>query len=379
MRNSIRKKLFLGFFTIIAVICITSCKGREVPEIGDVLKSTEKEETPVAQHKTVGVLMPNKTEKRWEDDASNIVMNLEKLGYETKTEFAVNNSYTQARQIGKMLEEGIDCLVICPVNPEILLEVLEEAKKKQVPVIAYDRLLMDTDAVSYYASFDNESVGISMGTYIKEKEDLDSVRKKHESKTIEFFMGSPDDNNAIKVYDGIMSVLKPYLEDGTLVVKSERVEFEDTCIMRWSKYLAEKDLIYTLRSKYKDSDVDILCCANDSIASGVIAALEQEGYGQENWPLITGQDAEISTVKEIIKGRQTMTVFKDTRILADKCATMVQTVLEQTEPEINNRTSYDNGVLKVPSYLCTTMAVDVENYKEILIDSGYYTENQLKD
>ena len=127
----------------------------------------------------------------------------------------------------------------------------------------------------------------------------------------------------------------------------------------------------------EDSDIDILCCANDSIAGGVIAALEKEGYGKENWPIITGQDAQISTVKEIMKGRQSMTVFKDTRILADKCVGMVQAVLEQTEPEINNRNSYHNGVITVPSYLCTTMTVDVENYREILIDSGYYKENQL--
>ena len=158
MRNSVRKNLFLGFCTLIAVIFCTSYGGRKVPEIGEILISTEEKEIPVAQDKVVGVFMPNKTEERWENDANNIVKNLENLGYETKTEFAVNNSYTQERQIRNMLEKGIDCMVICPVNSQILLDVLKEAKEKQVPVIAYDRMLMDTDAVSYYASFDNESI-----------------------------------------------------------------------------------------------------------------------------------------------------------------------------------------------------------------------------
>lgn len=377
MSKSVRKKIILGVCTLITVALCTSCGGRKVPEIGENLVSTEEREIPVAQDEVIGVLLPNKTDERWEKDADNIEKNLKNLGYEAEIEFAVNNSYTQERQIRDMLKDGIDCLVVCPVNSQILMDVLKEAKERKVPVIAYDRMIMDTDAVRYYASFDNESIGNSIGMYIKEQAQLDQVRDNKESRTIEFFMGSPDDNNAIRVYDGIMGVLKPYLEDGTLVVKSGRVEFEDTCIMRWSGYLAEKDVTYTLRSKYQDSDIDILCCANDSIAGGVIAALEKEGYGKENWPIITGQDAQISTVKEIMKGRQSMTVFKDTRILADKCVGMVQAVLEQTEPEINNRNSYHNGVITVPSYLCTTMTVDVENYREILIDSGYYKENQL--
>lgn len=358
----------------LSVLCM-ACRGNKVTEISE---TAENQQETTEEKKKVGVLMPTKTDERWEYDAENIKKALEGYGYEVVVEFAVNNSYTQNNQMNEMLDEGVDCLVVSSINSEVLKDTLQRAKNMDVGVIAYDRLLMDTDAVSYYATFDNKGVGVSIGSYIKEKENLDEVRKQGKHKTIEFFMGSYDDNNALFVYDGIMQVLEEYLEDGTLVCKSKRTEFSDTAVMRWSPYIAEKDAIYTLRCHYKMENVDILCCANDSIASGIILALEKEGYTKENWPLLTGQDAGAEAVKNIIAEKQTMTVYKDTRLLADKCATMVKAELEGGKAEINNEDTYDNGVFKVPSYLCTGVAVDKENYKEILVDSGYYEMSQLK-
>lgn len=358
---------------LISAICI-SCGGYEVTEMP--LEAVEEETVDVG--KKVGVLMPTKTDERWEHDAENIKKALEASGYEVKVEFAENNSFTQEKQMQEMLEEQIDCLVISAVDSAVLLEELEKAKEENISIIAYDRLLMNTEAVSYYATFDNRSIGVSMGTYIKEQAQLDKLREQGGQKTIEFFMGSPSDNNAIIVYEGIMEVLGEYLIDGTLVSKSSKTEFEDSAVEGWSGEQAEKNATQILESHYKEDSLDIVCSANDTMASGVIASLEKCGYTQENWPIITGQDAGVEAVKNIIGGKQSMSVHKDTRVLADKCATMVKAVLEGTVPEINNENEYNNGKFKVKSYLCTPIVVDKKNYREILIDGGYYNEEELK-
>ena len=200
-----------------------------------------------------------------------------------------------------------------------------------------------------------------------------------ESYTIEFFMGSPDDNNAKMLYDGVMEVLQPYLDAGTLVCKSGRTSFDDTCILRWSQETAQQNCENYLTGFYADEDLDIACSAFDGFAYGIKAALEGAGYTDANWPMITGQDAELMAVKNIISGKQTMSIYKDTRLLADKCVTMVQAVLEGSEPEINDTEQYNNGVITVPSYLCTPVAVDVNNYQKEIVDGGYYTAEQLAE
>lgn len=357
---------------LVSIVCI-SCGGHEVTEI-----PATAEEEPVLLDKKVGVLMPTKTDERWEQDAKNIQKALEQAGYQVEVRFAENNPYVPVEQIEEMLRLEVDCLVIGLVDTEKIQEVLLKAKEQQIAVISYDRLLMDTEAVSYYATFDNKNIGVSMGTYIKEKENLEELRKTGEHRTIEFFMGSPDDNNAKLVYEGIMEILGEYLEDGTLVCNSGKIEFADTNILRWSRTLAEKNMDQILNQNYKKEKLDIACCANDTIAAGVLYSLERSGYSEEEWPLVTGQDAGIEAVKNIISGKQSMSVYKDTRVLADKCAMMVKAVLEGTMPEINYEEGYDNGSINVPTYLCTTVVVDKENYKEILIDGGYYTESQLE-
>lgn len=174
-----------------------------------------------------------------------------------------------------------------------------------------------------------------------------------------------------------MSVLEKYLDDGTLVCKSGRTSFEDTCILRWSQETAQQNCENYLTGFYAEEDLDIACAAFDGFAYGIKAALEGAGYTEGNWPIVTGQDAEVMAVKNIISGTQTQTIFKDTGLLAEKCVTMVQAVLEGTEPEINDEITYDNGVKIVPSYLCEPVSLDKDNYKELVIDSGYYQEADL--
>ena len=305
---------------------------------------------------------------------------LEALGYEVDLQYAEDDVQAQVSQIENMIANGANCLVIAAIDSAALVNVEAQAKEANIPIIAYDRLLMDTDAVSYYATFDNKGVGTAIGTYIKDAKDLDAAKAAGESYTIEFFMGSPDDNNAVFFYQGIMEVLQPYLDDGTLVAKSGRTSFDDTCILRWSQETAQANMENYLTAFYADEKLDIACSAFDGFSYGCKAALEGAGYTVgEEWPLITGQDAELMATKNIISGYQTMSIYKDTRVLAEKCVKMVQAVLEGSEPEINDSEQYNNNVIVVPSYLCTPVAVDKSNYKEIIVDGGYYTEEQLAE
>lgn len=324
----------------------------------------------------IGVAMPTQSSERWIKDGDNMKEKLEALGYEVDLQYAEDDVQMQVSQIENMIASGVNCLVIASIDSGALVNVEAQAKEAGIPIIAYDRLLMDTDAVSYYATFDNKGVGTAIGKYIEEKKDLANTS---ETFTIEFFMGSPDDNNAHMLYDGLMEVLQPYLDNGTLVCKSGRTSFDDTCILRWSQETAQQNCENYLTGFYADEDLDICATAFDGFAYGCKAALEGAGYTEANWPLITGQDAELMATKNIISGKQTMSIYKDTRLLAEKCVTMVQAVLEGAEPEINDTEQYNNGKIVVPSYLCTPVAVDKDNYEEIIVEGGYYTADQLAE
>ncbi|WP_313076883.1 multiple monosaccharide ABC transporter substrate-binding protein [Lacrimispora sp.] len=326
----------------------------------------------------VGVAMPTQSSERWINDGANMKKQLEALGYEVDLQYAEDDVQMQVSQIENMIASGVKCLVIASIDSSALVNVEEQAKKAGIPIVAYDRLLMDTDAVSYYATFDNKGVGTAIGEYIKETKQLDKAKADGKSYTIEFFMGSPDDNNALFLYNGLMEVLKPYLDDGTLKCESGRTSFEDTCILRWSQETAQQNCENYLTGFYADKKLDIAATAFDGFAYGCKAALEGAGYKVGvDWPLVTGQDAELMATKNIISGFQTMSIYKDTRLLAEKCVKMVQAVLEGAEPEINDTKQYNNGKIVVPSYLCTPVAVDKDNYKKIIVDGGYYTEDQL--
>ncbi len=332
----------------------------------------------MAEGETVGILMPTQSSERWINDGANMKAQLEEKGYNVELQYAEDDTAMQVSQLENYVSKGVDCLVIAAIDSGVLVNAEAQAKEAGIPIIAYDRLLMNTDAVSYYATFDNKGVGTVIANYIKEAKDLDAAREAGESYTIEFFMGSPDDNNALFLYNGIMEVLQEYLDDGTLVCKSGRTSFEDTCILRWSQETAQANCENILTANYADEDLDIACTAFDGFAYGIKAALQGAGYTADNWPLVTGQDAEVMATKNIIEGTQTMSIYKDTRLLAEKAVSMVDAVLQGSEPEINDTEQYDNGTIVVPTYMCTPVAVDQSNYQEILIDGGYYTEDQLK-
>ena len=329
--------------------------------------------------KTVGLAMPTQHSERWISDCANMKEQLEALGYMVIDHFAEDDIELQISQIENFIEQQVDCLVIAAIDSSALTEVEDKAQEAGIPIIAYDRLLMDTDAVSYYASFDNKGVGIAIGEKIVAQAGLEDVRAAGDYRTIEFFMGSPDDNNAVMLHEGLMEVLQPYLDDGTLLCRSGRVSFEDTCILRWSQETAEKNCKKYLNRYYQTEDLDICASAFDKFSYGCINALEDAGYTEENWPIISGQDAEIEACKYILEGKQTFTGYKDARLLAEKCVIMVNAVCNGTEAIVNDVNQYHNNVITVPSYLCTPVVVSEDNMKAILIDSDYYTDDQIYD
>ena len=363
------KKFLAMMLALAMVLALAACGGSSAPAATEAPAAEQ-----VGAGKVVGIAMPTQSSERWINDGNNMKSQLEAKGYEVILQYAEDDVQMQVSQIENMIAAGVDCLVIASIDSVALTGVEAQAKEAGIPIIAYDRLLMQTDAVSYYASFDNEGVGRAIAEYVEKKLDLANAT---ESYTIELFMGSPDDNNAVLLYNGIMKVIQKYLDNGTLVCKSGQIAFADNCTLRWSQETAQKNCEDALAGFYADEDLDICMTAYDGLAYGCRSALEGAGYTAENWPIITGQDAELMAVKNIIGGYQTMSIAKDTRVLAEKCVTMVDAVLTGSEPEINDTVTYDNGVFVVPSYLCTPVPVDANNYQEVLIDTGYYTADQV--
>lgn len=339
--------------------------------------SDSSQTTANSDAKKVGVAMPTQSSQRWIMDGANMKEKLEKLGYQVDLQYAEDDVQAQVSQLENMITGGANCLVVASIDSNALVNVLEQAKQNNIPVIAYDRLLMDTDSVSYYATFDNKGVGTAIGRYIEDKMGLKDGKGPY---TIEFFAGSPDDNNAHFLNAGMFEVLKPYLDNGQLVCLSGQTDFDTICTLRWSQEAAQKRMEDILSGYYSTGKkLDIVASPFDGISYGVAAALDGAGYSVgQNWPLITGQDAELMATKNILSGKQSMTIFKDTRILADKCVKMVEAVLKGGEPEINDTASYNNNKKIVPSYLCNPIAVDKDNLKKELLDSGYYKESEIQ-
>ena len=272
-----------------------------------------------------------------------------------------------------MISEGVKVLVIAAIDGQTLAQVLGTAKDADIYVIAYDRLIMNTDAVSYYYTFDNYMVGTIQGQYIKDSLNLDEGG----TYNIEIAAGDPSDNSALYFYQGAINVLQPYIDDGVLKIPSGLVRLEEVAIPAWSTETSQTRMEAILASFYADgTQLDACLCSNDSIAKGVTNALASSYAGK--YPIVTGQDCDIANTKDIIAGKQSMSVFKDTRTLAAQTVQMVSDILSGKTPEVNDTANYYNGVKAVPTYLCAPVYVDISNYKELLIDSGYYDYEQMQ-
>ena len=385
-----KKLLSMVLATAMVATALVGCGAKEEKAAAPAEQATEetKEEAPAEEAPAeeapaeeasagggkIGVAMPTKDLQRWNQDGANMKAELEAAGYEVDLQYAANDIATQVSQIENMINSGCSMLVIASIDGDSLGTVLELAKESDIPVIAYDRLIMNSDAVSYYATFDNYMVGTIQGEYIKDQLDLDNAEGPF---NIELTTGDPGDNNARFFFGGAMDVLQPYIDSGKLVVKSGQTAFEEVATANWATDAAQARMDAIIAANYADGTVlHAALCSNDSTALGVANSLEANYTGE--WPIITGQDCDIASVKNILAGKQSMSIFKDTRTLASKVVEMVDAVMKGGEAPINDTETYDNGTGIIPSFLCEPVFADINNYTELLIDSGYYTEDQLK-
>lgn len=331
-----------------------------------------------ASAEKIGVSMPTQSLQRWNQDGQNMKAMLEMSGHTVDLQYAGDNDIpTQVNQIENMIAAGNKVIVIAPIDGSALSEVLKGAKEAGVKVISYDRLIMNTDAISYYATFDNFKVGVLQGQYI-----LDKLGVANSDKTfnIEIGTGPTDDNNVAFFFGGAMSVLEQYIDDGKIKVLSDQTTREQCATPNWNLEEAQKrmeNLISANGYGPEDTKLDAVLAQNDAIAVGTVNALLSAGYDNTNIPVITGQDCDKPAVKNIVKGYQAMSVFKDTRTLASQVVKMVDAIVDGKEVPVNDTETYNNGTGLIPSFLCDPVAATKDNYKELLIDSGYYKESDL--
>lgn len=332
----------------------------------------------------IGVSMPTQTSERWIADGNSVKQKLEAKGYKVSLQYAGDDIPTQSQQVDQMITQGADVLIIAAIDGTALSSQLQAAADKKIPVIAYDRLIRDSQNVDFYVSFDNFKVGVAQANALLTGLGLQNKDGSKGTKTgpfnVELFAGSLDDNNAHFFFDGAMQTLKPFIDNGSLVVKSKQTGIEQVAILRWQQETAQKRMEDLLTSTYNDASlVNGVLSPYDGLSRGIITALQNAGYGTaaNPMPVVTGQDAEIASVKLINDSVQSSTIFKDTRLLAEQAAVAAEAFLQKKQPEANDTKTYENGVKVVPSYLLPVQTVYKDDIKAVLIDSGYYTAEEV--
>ncbi|MCR4637624.1 sugar-binding protein [Ruminococcus sp.] len=342
--------------------------------------SAKEKETKETEKKTIGISMPSQSLERWNSDGSSLKAQFEKAGYSVDLRFAEDNADKQNEDISGMINDGADLLLIAAVDGNTLSDTLVQAKDKEIPVVAYDRLIMNTDALTYYVSFDNLTVGKLQGEYIRDQLHLMSATNEY---NIEFVAGDAGDNNARYFFNGAYDTLKPYIDKGTLHILSGRNTFEQVATKDWTTANAEKTMKDTLASYYNDGkSLDIVLCSNDSTALGVENALDSD-YKGGNTPLITGQDGDLANLANIVDGKQSMTVYKNVHDEAAVAFGVCKMLLDGSIPtsklaesfgdiKVNyDSESYNNGVRYIQSYLLVPYVITKENL-QLLVDTGVF-------
>jgi putative multiple sugar transport system substrate-binding protein len=374
-------KKFLSVALVAGALVVAACGGGTTPTTAPASEGASAE-APASQATgaggLVGIAMPTKSSARWIADGDNLVAALTELGYQTDLQYAEDDIPTQLNQVENMITKGAKVLVIAAIDGTTLADTLQKAADAGIKVFAYDRLIRESPNVDYYAAFDNYEVGVAQAKSIIDTLDLENQAGPF---NIELFAGSPDDNNAGFFFNGAWDSLKPYVDQGKLVVKSGETEFPNQIgTLRWSGEAAQARMDNILATHYATEPVHAVLSPYDGISRGIIASLKQVGYytADKPGPVVTGQDAELPSVKSILADEQTSTVFKDTRLLAAQVAKMVNQFLAGETVEVNDTETYENGVKVVPSYLLPVTLVTADNVTQALVDTGYYTAEEVQ-
>jgi len=379
----VSRKLGLTAASAVLALSLAACGGG-----GAGGSSSDSGSTAKPSDTTIGVSMPTKESERWIADGNNVKKQLEDKGYKVDLQYANNDIPTQQQQLDQMITKGDKLLIIAAIDGTALSSQLQSAADAGSKVISYDRLIRDSKNVDFYVSFDNYKVGVAQanalltGLGITDKDGKPGTAKGPFN--IELFAGSLDDNNAHFFFSGAMDTLKKYIDDGTLVVKSGQTKIEQVAILRWEQETAQKRMEDLLTSTYNSGDVvNGVLSPYDGLSRGIITALQNAGYGPTTsggakpMPIVTGQDAEIASVKFIADGVQSSTIFKDTRLLAEQAVTAAVAFLKGDTPKANDTKTYDNGQKVVPSYLLPVVTVYKDDIQKELVDSGYYTADEV--
>lgn len=376
-----RRKFLFGAAGAAAAVTLAACGGEGAGSGGP---DPDAEPSDL----TVGVAMPTQTYERWVADGNNIKKGLEDKGYTVDMQYADDDIPTQSQQIDQMITQEVDALIIASIDGSALSAQLDAAAAAGIPVIAYDRLLTDSENVDFYVTFDNYEVGVNQANSLLYGLGLldENFEKAGDAPAgpfrVELFAGSLDDNNAHLFWQGAIDTLKPYFDDGTVEVPSGQMDIEQAATQRWEQETAQKRMENLLTTHYSGGgELHGVLAPADPLSRGIINALQNDGRGptiEEGLPVVTGQDAEIASIKLIADGVQHSTIFKDTRLLAEQAIAAAEAYLDGGEPEANDTETYDNGVKVVPSYLLEVQMVLKENYEEVMVDSGYYTAEQVE-
>ena len=379
------KKILALVLTLAMVLSLAACGEGAAPAesaaeaAGSAAASAAEEAAAPAADgaKTVGIAMPTKSLERWNRDGDYLKAQFEAAGYAVELKYSDNDTDQQNNDIQAMIADKVDLLIIAAIDGDSLSQTLADAKSAGIPVIAYDRLIMNTDAVSYYVSFDNYTVGVLQGEFVKNALDLDNAAGPF---NIEFTAGDPADNNAGYFFNGAYDTLKPYIDEGKLVIPSGKTTFEQVATPSWSTDTALENMQNTLASYYSDGTVlDVALCSNDSTALGVAQAITSD-YAGDNTPIVTGQDGDIANLRNIVDGIQTMTVYKNVSDEAGVTLDVAKAILEGKTPDGSlqlsaeaayDTSSYDNGTGIIPSFLLVPWTVTKDDLQK-LVDTGLY-------
>lgn len=378
-------KYFAGAAAIALAFTVTACSGDGAgSETSET--ATDGGDEVMTEGGLIGVAMPTQTSERWIADGDAVQSGLEELGYDVDLQFGNDDIATQSQQIDQMITNGVDALIIAAIDGTALAGQLQSAADEGIPVISYDRLIRDSENVDFYVTFDNYNVGVQQATSLLVGLGIWDRDGNETGETgpfnVELFAGSLDDNNAFFFWNGAIDTLQPYFDNGTLVVPSGQTEIEQAAILRWQQETAQKRMEDLLTANYQGgTTLHGTLSPYDGLSRGIITALQNNGYDgtvADGFPVVTGQDAEIASVKLIADDVQFATIFKDTRKLAAQAVVAVTAYLEGGEPEANDTETYDNGVKVVPSYLLESDIVYSDNIQSLLVDSGYWTAEEVE-